>query len=128
MRLVALGLMAALSLLVAACASSHDVTGSFKLHDDQAVKTNTSCTGTGGYSDIKAGTEVVVKDEAGKILATSALVDAPSPVYGICEYTFTVAVPDAAFYSLAVGRRGDLTYSKDELAGRGWAVGFDLGG
>jgi hypothetical protein len=115
-------------ILVAGCAATHDVNGTFVLTDDAVTHGGGSCQGTGGYADIQAGLTVTVKDASGKIIATSRLVDddANSPA-GKCSYTFAVQVPDADFYAFEVGHRGELTYSRDELEGMDWDVGFTLG-
>lgn len=44
-----------------------------------------------------------------------------------CWYVFTIpAVPDAPFYSIAVGRREGPTYSRAELEASGGAVELEL--
>lgn len=114
--------------LVAGCSSGHTIAGTFVLTDAGVAYSATDCSGTGGYSDIKAGTGVVLKDGAGKTIGTSNLVnDVSSSAAGKCAYTFTVEAPYADFYAVAVGHRGELTYSNAEMTARGWAVGFTLG-
>ena len=34
---------------------------------------------------------------------------------------------DAAFYSVEIGHRGGLNYSKAELSGKAWTVGLSIG-
>ena len=115
-------------LLVAAC-GGQTITGSFVLRGSGET-TGTTCAGTGGYSDIRTGVNVVVKDGTGKVIGTGTLLDDPDAdtVFGRCSYVFSVPVTDADFYSVEVGRRGALTYSRAELEAQGWTVGFTLGG
>jgi hypothetical protein len=118
-----------IALLLAACsASGHTISGSFVLTDPGVARTGTTCSGTGGYSDIGDGTDVTVKDGAGKVIGTGRL---STNVEGSqdtgCAYDFTVAVPDADFYVVAVSHRGELTYSRDEMQQHDWKVGFTLG-
>ena len=44
-----------------------------------------------------------------------------------CEFTFAIQVPDATFYSIEVSHRGEIRYSREELAERDWTVGLTLG-
>lgn len=117
-----------LALLVASCGGSQTITGSFVLTDPEVAWTPTTCEGTGGYSDIRAGTDVVVKNGTGTIIGTAALVADPERSGTTrCTYTFAVPVKDAEFYAVSVGRRGELTYSKAEMEAQAWTVGFTLG-
>jgi hypothetical protein len=108
------------------------LTGSFTLIDTDISRDQGDCIGTGGYSDIKAGLQVVVKSEKGEILAVGELGrDNYSGQYPevACEFPFTISnLPKANFYEIEVGRRGGLKYSLDELRKAGWAVKFQLGG
>jgi hypothetical protein len=124
-RLTLVGLL----ITLAACGSpTHDITGTFTLSDSDVDWSASSCSGTGGYSDITEGLGVTVKDGDGKTIATGRLVDDPKGSSASrCHYTFTVAAPESDFYAIAVGRRGELTYSKAELEQQGWEVGFVLG-
>ena len=123
-----LPVVVALVLLVTACGGSQTITGSFVLTDDEVVWSTTSCSGTGGYRDIREGADVVVKDGAGTIVGTGSLVDDPAgSSTSRCRYTFEVPVKDADFYAVEVSRRGALTYSKTEIEAQGWTVEFTLG-
>ncbi len=88
------------------------------------------CYGDDGYDDIEAGLRVVVADGNGKTLATGSLGNSR---YNAAErdcvfpVIVTTPLPKADFYSVEVGRRGDLTYSYDEMVQRNWAVAFTLG-
>lgn len=115
------------ALVLAACgggSSSHTIKGRLVIVDDCA---------SSGYSDVDEGTQVVVKDGDDKILATGELgISKPVPeledLGDPCGFNFTVDdVPDAAFYSIEVGHRGELTFSKAKLEKRDWRVEFSLG-
>jgi len=46
-----------------------------------------------------------------------------------CQFDFEVPdVPASDFYSVSVGRRGELTYTKAEMDEADWFVAFTLGG
>jgi hypothetical protein len=84
-----------------------------------------------GYGDIGEGTQVVVKDPTGKIIATGALGSGTwkkGDILSSCVHPFTVRdIPKADFYTLSIGRRGDQTYSRSDLEQRGWRVDLTLG-
>jgi hypothetical protein len=45
-----------------------------------------------------------------------------------CEFPFTVSnVPTAKFYRVEVGRRGQVSYSYDQMRANGWKVSLSLG-
>ena len=54
------------------------------------------------------------------------LIDSMFDLLG-CTVVFEVEVPDADFYSVEVGRRGEIAYNREELAERGWGVSLTLG-
>lgn len=105
---------------------SHPVTGTFALVDLDGFFTG-PCFGSGGYSDIGPGTQVVVKDRSGKIMATGSLGPGKARGGSICQFKFAMEVPSSDFYSFEVGRRGSITYTPEELEAAGWHVGFSLG-
>ena len=80
----------------------------------------------GGYGDIAAGAQVVVTDGDGRVLATTALQGGILNMSG-CTFSYSVTVPDSSFYGVTVTHRGTLTYSRQDLAGRGWLVESSLG-
>jgi hypothetical protein len=99
--------------------------GDFMWDGDKQV-----CWGSGGYDDMKLGTQVVVSDAAGATIAIGAISDA-SPVLGDrtgddgdpladgCELSFFVdGVPAGkGFYGVEVSHRGRLQYSEAEIRG-----------
>lgn len=116
------------ALIATACGGGHAVTGTMVLTSTDVDWTASTCNGSGGYSDIREGANIVAKDGAGKVLGTANLKGDPAGSSAAkCSYTWTMNVPDADFYVFTLGRRGDITYSKDELAGAGWTVGLTIG-
>lgn len=113
-------------------ASPHTITGRLSLHDTSEsqsgiVTYGTSCSGAGGYSDIGSGTQVTVTNESGKVLATSSLGVGSGVI--VCDFDFTVKVPNASFYRIEIGggRRGVMTYSRQQMEDAGWSVNLTLG-
>jgi hypothetical protein len=121
-------LLVALIVLVRGGQTS-DVTGTFEVVDDRYayLADGASCSGAGGYSDIRAGSPVSVRSGAGDFLASGSL--RGGYVEGLrCVFDFElIAVDRSDFYTFEVGRRGELTYSHAELAANGLHVDFYLG-
>ena len=133
LALVVIGIVAAVALgAVSLPGSQHTVQGDFLLTDTSTTgggidDSGVSCQGDGGYSDIGPGTNVTVKNEKGELLATTTL-GTGSGGSTYCEFKFMLTVPDnAKFYTFEVGRRGELSYSHDEMDSSGWSVGASLG-
>lgn len=86
------------------------------------------CSAVDGYGDIAPGMQLVLSDDAGATLATAQLSDGTftktsegSDEFSQeapCSFPFAfAAVADVdGFYTVAVGRRGDLKYSRDQLS------------
>jgi ribosomal protein L40E len=79
---------------------------------------NLDCAGLGGYSDIRAGAQIVVKDEGGKVIGSGSLgrghlsIDFTNIAGPICAFSFEVSgLPKAAQYQIGSGSRGSITYS-----------------
>ncbi len=84
--------------------------------------------GPGEFADLKRDTPVVVRDEAGSVLASGGL-SRGSDTLSTCTFAFAVGpVPVAASYTVQVGERPPATFTRDELAARRWTVSFDFGG
>lgn len=102
------------------------VTGSFVLKDESSniyssaiTVTGSTCSGSGGYSDIEEGTPVTVKNGKGEILATAFLEAGEGGRYQ-CTFPFSFEITEGEErYVVAVGRRGELSYTFDELKANG---------
>jgi hypothetical protein len=92
-----------------------------------------SCRESGGYSDMREGAQVVVKDGSGSVIAVGALGPGEAPGAAgekspDCQFPFSVAgIPVEEFYSIEVSHRGATTFSHDELEAQGWTVSLSLG-
>lgn len=109
------------------------ITGTFTLIDDDpnlynpAIATaGSSCSGSSGYSDIDAGTQVEVKNGAGDILVTTQLGDGSGTSYQ-CTFPFSFEITEGEDrYVISVTRRGEISYSFTQLKDDG--VTLSLGG
>jgi len=123
--------------------STHTLHGSISLTPDDrdfSWELDKPCSGSGGYSDLAGGTQVVVKDGSGSIIATGHLNEGtganpyvykgtPDPeIVDSCSFSFDVeGVPDSDFYSIEVGHRGAMTYSRAEMESMSWTLELSLG-
>ena len=105
----------------------YEIRGIFTLMDADIGGSTSNCRGTGGYKDIKSGLSVTVRDGSGDVVATGRLGDGKrTPTW--CRFEFSVGgLPEVDFYSVEVGRRGELTYSFKEMEDINWEVTFKLG-
>lgn len=105
------------------------ITGSFTLNDETpnayapAIEVDgSSCTGAGGYSDVNPGTPVTVKNGKGEILTTTYLERGKGGRY-MCTFSMTFEVTEGEDrYVVSVGRRGELSFTFDELKSNGVAL------
>jgi len=73
------------------------------------------CWGNNGYSDIDEGTKVVITNQDGKRLAETALEEGSGSAYS-CEFDFKFKVMEGETeYLVAVGKRGEISYTESEL-------------
>jgi hypothetical protein len=114
----------------------------FTLNDtDGGVRiTSDGCHGTGGFSDVEPGMTATITDAKGTIIGTGDLLAAEDlastqPKLNLggnssssCHLAALVPLKgDTDFYQVEIGHRGKTSYSKDELASRGWQVDLSLG-
>jgi hypothetical protein len=108
------------------------VEGTFLLSDASSRYSNgisttgSGCEGDGGYGDINASTQAILKNQDGKELDRADL----GPGKGtstVCTFTFRLDVTEGErTYVLSVGHRGESTYTWDEIKKPG-AIGLSLG-
>lgn len=74
------------------------------------------CNPDGGYSDISAGTQVVVTDAAGATIGIGSLANGENETAG-CTFAFRVEGVPAGhdFYGIAIGKRGNIKYTPEQL-------------
>lgn len=110
------------------------------------------CIAPSGFTDLRSGTQVLIKDEAGSTVAIGALdggelvnqeKEYAEPYFGMdgdkiaggydytagnCAYGFIVSdVPERPFYSVEIGDRGAEVFSLNDLISRGWTVKLTVG-
>jgi hypothetical protein len=100
-------------------ASTFDVSGTFQLTQTSSYlsfsygsfTTGSSCSGSGGYSDIDTGSSVTVYDGSGAVVATGMLGSGRASSSSTCEFAVTVPnVPAGSdFYQVEVSHRGKVT-------------------
>lgn len=84
------------------------------------------------YKDLGSGASVKVKNAKGEIIALGKIGTGKTKIVSgklYCSMSFLVAdVPGSDFYSMNIGseRRGDLTYTKEELAKQNWQLELSL--
>lgn len=110
----------------------YQVKGAVRLIDSKIRGTDDYCYGSGGYSDIKGAMPVTIRDGKGNILATGNTESGkrPSGKYSnvICKFSFKVNdVPKTDFYSVEIGRRGQINYSYEEMQEKKWELILSLG-
>jgi len=98
------------------------VTGTLELIGD-VDGTTENCWGSGGYSDLGEGTQVIVRDDSGKTVGIGSLDAGSVPErfdFGdtivSCGWSFTVeeVTSGAASYSVEVAHRGEIAFTEDE--------------
>lgn len=85
--------------------------------DGNGISGGASCVGTGGFNDIREGTQVVIRDETGTTVGVGQLEAASASLSTRCTFAFTVdGVPTGAdFYEVEISHRGGITFSQEEL-------------
>ncbi|MCJ7491306.1 MAG: hypothetical protein MUP15_04025 [Dehalococcoidia bacterium] len=97
---------------------------------DSYLELGKPCSGAGGYSDMEAGTQVVVKNGEGNTIATGRLNSGIGKFYvgPACSLSFDIeGVPDSDFYSIEVSHRGAMSYSKGDMESNNWTLALALG-
>jgi hypothetical protein len=102
------------------------VSGIFILKDSAGMEgvasDGTSCEGADGYSDVSHGTVVTVENGKGEILATTSLGQGEGNTTE-CRFAFSFpATEGQERYVVSVGRRGEFSYTFEQLRARGVQV------
>ena len=97
------------------------VTGEFTL-TDYSTAAFSNCEGDGGYSDLGAQTEAVLRDGSGAILGTANLGTVSFTDGAACTWKvkFDKVPADRDFYTFEVSRRGEIRSTRAELESNGW--------
>jgi PASTA domain len=112
-------------------ASGYELRGVVKLVDVSISGGANDCSGNGGFSDIRGGMTVTVKDGQGNIIGTGQSENGtrePGASYNfVCRFQFTVRnIPRADFYSVEAGHRGATNFSFAEMEEKKWTVEFTI--
>jgi hypothetical protein len=87
--------------------------------------------GAGGYSDIRPGMPLTVRDQDGGIIGSGSLGSgwATDLTGGGCVWrSIITAVPtDAEHYVIEGGSRGEVVFPHDQLADNGWVAELTIG-
>lgn len=96
-------------------------TGTFILIDtakeyvSSITSDGTTCRGAYGYADIGSGTQVIVKNGKGEILAATSLGEGHGDDVN-CKFSFTFPITEGQDrYVLSVGHRGEFSYTFGQL-------------
>jgi hypothetical protein len=123
--LIALIIVGAIALVMAIGAGvwwwttqrSITVDGDITVNGGGFTSAGSVCTTDGGYTDIKTGAQVVIKDAAGKVLATTTLGVGTGTGSAACTFPFHADVPAGSdFYGVELGRRGVVQFTAGQLA------------
>jgi hypothetical protein len=95
-------------------AEAFDLSGTFTLHS--TGYSYSTCGGSGGYSDITAGTAVTVYNAAGTVLSQGALGTGHSDGIGTCVFSLSAPNVPAGekFYLVEVSHRGRIMVQPDD--------------
>lgn len=110
--------------------ATHDVRGTLDLTSYSSIESvDHDCTGTGGYSDLQGGANVVVRDDSGHIVGTGSLGEGSgTSESGECKFPWAVhGLTDADFYTVEIANRKGPTYSRDQLVAVGWTIAMKIG-
>lgn len=72
------------------------------------------CVGLGDYAGLQAGQQVIVRDEAGRIIGVTQLEATESAV--VCGWTFEVDVPVSVFYEVSIPMVSESVFHGDAVA------------
>lgn len=89
------------------------IDGTFTIIDgDSAGAIGSSCSGAGGYGDVNSSTQVVVRNDAGDVLARTELGSGTSKSPVTCVFSFDFEITEGEEnYVVAVGDRGEVSYT-----------------
>jgi hypothetical protein len=133
LAVVGLGTAMIFTVLKSTDPRTETITGSITLFDDDEWRgrtVGTSCSGSGGYSDMRGGAPVVVRDENDELIGSSFVSEGVLETSTSCSFSFVVeGVRTSKFYAVTLisERRGAQTLSHDDLTARDWRLDLSLG-
>lgn len=101
---------------VSSASNAISVHGTMELDSSSGVVTSgSSCYGSGGFSDIAAGAQVVISDDSGATLTITHL-DSGSGGLGHCIFSFEATIPKGkGFYGVTVTHRGTVKFPESQI-------------
>jgi hypothetical protein len=92
--------------------------GAFRDLNGQTGTTGDQCEGSGGYSDMADGAEVVISDDSGKTLQITQLEPGSIGDSGeSCYFAFNTTVPAGdKFYGITISHRGTVKFAEADVA------------
>lgn len=108
---------------------TEEITGTFLLISSNSIDSSgNTCSGSGGYSDLSASTQVTVTNDAEETLARTRLGPGETLSTAGCLFKFSFEITEGEdSYVVSVGRRGEFAYSWDEITEED-AISFSMGG
>lgn len=96
------------------------------------VSADGACMGYGAYSDLTDAFVITVRDGTGNVIGTGQVSETSGSRSGASSTVCVLKVvindlPDTAFYTLEMGKRGSPTYSFEDLASKRWIVNVTVG-
>jgi hypothetical protein len=90
-----------------------------KAYVSSIASDGTKCQGTHGYADIGSGTQVIVRNGKGEILAATSLGEGHGNDVN-CRFSFSFPITEGQDrYVVSVGKRGEFSYSFEQLRSGG---------
>ena len=88
------------------------------------VIADNTCVGLNGYSDMKPGRQLVVRDETGTIIGVTEI--GASDSTDTCSWTFSLDVPQSAFYAVSVPMEVEHIFTQREIDQSGGEITVPL--
>lgn len=102
--------------------------GYLTLRSENVVSTDDLCFGTGGYSDIGSGTQVVIRDGDNNVMGIGDLAFSEEMTFGSgCTFVFEIEVEETRFYQIEMSHRGGMVFTFTDLEEERWTIFLTLG-
>jgi hypothetical protein len=89
------------------------------------VITDEGCVGLNGHADMRAGRQLVVRDEAGTIVGVTEL--AASDATDACSWTFSLDVPESGFYAVSIPMAVEHVFTQEQVEASNGEITVPLG-
>ena len=83
------------------------------------------CVGLNGYSDMRAGRQLVVRDEAGTIIGVTEL--EATDASDACAWTFALEVEESEFYSVSIPMEVERVFTSEQVEENSGEITVPLG-